>query len=100
VSVFQAVERDFAFVVDDRFESEAILRAARGADKTLIDRASVFDVFSGTRAAEQLGAGRKSVAISIRLQPSQGTLTDAEIEAVAGRVIAAVENTTGGTLRT
>jgi phenylalanyl-tRNA synthetase beta chain len=100
VSDFQAVERDFAFVVDDRIESEAILRAARGADKTLIDRASVFDVFSGTRAAEQLGAGRKSVAISIRLQPSQGTLTDAEIEAVAGRVIAAVENATGGTLRT
>jgi len=100
VSDFQAVERDFAFVVDERIEADEILRAARGADKALIDRATVFDVFSGARAAEQLGAGRKSVAISVRLQPSAGTLTDAEIEAVAERVVAAVGNATGGTLRT
>jgi len=100
VSDFQAVERDFAFVVDQRVEAEAILRAARGADKQLIDRVSVFDVFEGGRAAEQLGAGRKSVAIAVRLQPTAGTLTEAEIETVAARLIDAVNKATGGELRT
>ncbi|HUS55145.1 MAG TPA: phenylalanine--tRNA ligase subunit beta, partial [Thermohalobaculum sp.] len=100
VSDFQAVERDFAFVVDERVEAEAILRAAQGSDKKLIDRVSVFDVFEGGRAAEQLGAGRKSVAISVRLKPMAGTLTEAEIETVAARVVDAVCKATAGELRT
>jgi len=100
VSDFQAVERDFAFVVDERVEAETVLRAARSADKTLIERAAVFDVFSGAKAAEQFGEGCKSIAISVRLQPSQGTLTEAEIDAVTARVVAAVAKATGGSLRT
>jgi phenylalanyl-tRNA synthetase beta chain len=99
VSDYQAVERDFAFVVDERVEAEVILRAARGADKELIDRVSVFDVFEGGRATEQLGSGQKSVAISVRLQPVGGTLTEAEIEKVAGNVVAAVVAASGGVLR-
>jgi len=77
-----------------------VLKAARGADKKLIERASVFDVFAGPKAAEQFGEGRKSVAISVRLQPTGGTLTDSEIEAVAARVVDAVAKATGGSLRT
>ena len=99
VSDLQAVERDFAFVVDERVEAEAVLRAAAGADRKLIERAAVFDVFAGAKAVEQFGEGRKSVAISVRLQPTAGTLTEAEIEAVAARVVAAVAKATGGTLR-
>ncbi len=99
VSDFQAVERDFAFVVDERVEAEAILRAARGAERSLIERAGVFDVFEGRRAAEQLGAGKKSVAITVRLQPADRTLTEAEIEAVSARVVEAVGKATGGVLR-
>jgi phenylalanyl-tRNA synthetase beta chain len=99
-SDFQAVERDFAFVVDERVEAETVLRAARGAEKKLIVRATVFDVFQGAQATEQFGPGKKSMAISVRLQPAEGTLTEAEIEAVAGRVVAAVAKATGGSLRT
>ena len=99
VSDLPAVERDFAFVVDERVEAEAVLRAARGADRKLIERAAVFDVFSGSKAVEQFGEGRKSIAISVRLQPTAGTLTEAEIEAVAERVVAAVAKATGGSLR-
>jgi len=98
-SDYQAVERDFAFVVEERVEAETLLRAARSAEKGLIAEARVFDVFAGKRAAEQLGPGKKSIAISIRLEPSDRTLTDAEIEAVAERVVAAVEKATGGQLR-
>ncbi|MSU88206.1 phenylalanine--tRNA ligase subunit beta [Rhodobacteraceae bacterium 2CG4] len=99
VSDYQAVERDFAFVVDADTPADAILRAAKGADKQLIDAVSVFDVFAGEKAEAQMGAGKKSVAIAVRLQPTGGTLTDKQIEAVADKVVAQVKKATGGTLR-
>ncbi|MGF1550963.1 MAG: phenylalanine--tRNA ligase subunit beta [Paracoccaceae bacterium] len=99
VSDLQAVERDFAFVVPERTEAETALRAARAADRKLIESARVFDVFEGRRAAESLGAGLKSLALVVRLQPRAATLTEAEIEAVSAEVVAAVERATGGTLR-
>ena len=99
ISDYQAVERDFAFVVDADVEAETILRAARGADKALIEAVSVFDVFAGQRAEAQMGAGKKSVAFSVRLQPKSGTLTDEEIESVAAKVVAAVAKASGGELR-
>ncbi len=95
----QPVERDFAFVVDADVEADKLVRAAKGADKKLIADVSVFDVFGGEKAAAQMGEGRKSVAIAVRLQPTDVTLTDKEIEAVSAKVIAAVGKATGGTLR-
>lgn len=95
-----AVERDFAFVLDARVEAEAVLKAARAADKALIAGVSVFDVFAGPRAEAAMGAGKKSLAIAVRLQPTERTLTEAEIEAVSARVVAGVAKATGGTLRT
>ena len=53
------------------------VRAAYGADKSLIDDVSVFDVFEGGG----VGEGKKSFAISVTLQPYDATMTDAEIEA-------------------
>jgi phenylalanyl-tRNA synthetase beta chain len=99
VSDFQAVERDFAFVLDAGVEAEAVLKAARAADKALIESVSVFDVFAGPKAEAQMGPGKKSMAIAVRLQPTAATLTEAEIEAVSARVVAGVEKATGGSLR-
>ena len=99
VSDLPAVERDFAFVVDAGTEAEAVLRAARGADRKLIADVAVFDVFAGPKAEAQLGEGKKSIAITVRLQPTERTLTDAEIEAVSRRIVAAVEKATGARLR-
>jgi phenylalanyl-tRNA synthetase beta chain len=95
LSPLQPVERDFAFVVGEEVAADAILRAARAADKELIAAAGVFDVYRGP----ELGQGRKSVAINVTLQPTQATLTDAEIEAVGRKIVAAVAKATGGTLR-
>ena len=92
---FHTVERDFAFVVDDAVPAEDVLKAARAADKELIVAASVFDVFSGGA----LKAGKKSLAVNITLQPTEKTLTDPEIEAVAAKVVAGVVKATGGKLR-
>jgi phenylalanyl-tRNA synthetase beta chain len=99
VSDLQPVERDFAFVLDARTEAETVLRAARAADKALIVDVSVFDVFAGPRAEAQMGPGKKSLAIAVRLQPTAATLTEAEIEAVSRRIVAGVEKATGGSLR-
>jgi phenylalanyl-tRNA synthetase beta chain len=89
------VTRDFAFIVGDSVEAERLIKAARAADKALIVDASVFDLFSGGA----LGEGKKSLAISVTLQPRQATLTDAEIEAVSKRIIAEVTKATGAVLR-
>ena len=95
LSPFQPVKRDFAFVLDAGVEAAGLLRAAKGADKALISEVSIFDVFAGAH----VGEGRKSVAIEVTLQPKDRTLTDEEIEAVSGKIVAAVEKATGGTLR-
>ncbi len=99
ISDYQTVERDFAFVVDAEVEAMTLLNAAKGADKALIAEASVFDQFTGERAEAQMGAGKKSIAITVRLQPSDATLTDKDIEAVSQKIIAKVEKATGGQLR-
>jgi phenylalanyl-tRNA synthetase beta chain len=95
----QPVERDFAFVVDARVEAATLLKAARGADRKAIVDASVFDVFDGPRAAAALGEGRKSVALTVRLQPESRSFTDDEIAAIGARIVSAVTQATGGTLR-
>lgn len=95
LSAFHAVNRDFAFVVDDTVAADSLTRAAKSADKELISDVSVFDLFQGGN----LGEGLKSLALSVTLQPTRQTLTDAEIEAVSGKVVAAVEKATGGVLR-
>ncbi|WP_102226565.1 phenylalanine--tRNA ligase subunit beta [Acidimangrovimonas sediminis] len=99
LSGLQAVERDFAFVVDAGVEALTLVNAAQGADKALIERVAVFDTFSGEKAEAQMGAGKKSIAITVRLQPRDKTLTDEEIEAVGAKIVEKVAKATGGTLR-
>ena len=95
LSVFQPVERDFAFIVDRDLPAETLLRAARGVDRKLVSEIRLFDVYEGKGLPE----GKKSLAISVVLQPQEATLTDAEIDAFSKRLVAAVEKATGGALR-
>jgi phenylalanyl-tRNA synthetase beta chain len=91
----QPVRRDFAFVLASDALASEVVRAAQGADKVLISTVSVFDIFEGP----SLGAGKKSLAIEVTMQPREKTLTDEEIEAVSGKIIAAVKKATGGEIR-
>ena len=95
LSNLQAVRRDFAFEVAKETRAADMVRAAKGADKKLIQAVRVFDVFTGGSLPE----GMKSVALEVTLQPMEATLTEAEIDAVAEKVTANVEKTTGGKLR-
>jgi phenylalanyl-tRNA synthetase beta chain len=94
-SPLQPVERDFAFVVDDAVAADRLLRAVAAADKALITAASVFDVYAG----EGIAPGRKSIAVTVTLQPVDRTLTEPEIDAVARKIVANVAKETGGVLR-
>ena len=94
-SPFQPVRRDFAFVVNADVPAEAVVRAVKGADKALIERATVFDLYTGKGVPE----GKKSLAVEVVLQPTDRTLTDAEIEVVAARIVAQVVKATGAVLR-
>ena len=87
--------RDFAFIVEAGVEAAQLVRAAAGADKNLIAGVELFDVYQGA----ELGDNKKSLAIAVTLQPTEATLTDAQIDAVAGKIVAAVTKATGGVLR-
>ena len=95
LSAFQRVSRDFAFVINEDVTAEMITSAANKVDKELITETDVFDVFAGGNLEE----GKKSMALSITLQPMDRTLTDAEIEEVAKKVVASVTKATGAALR-
>ncbi|HJZ32967.1 MAG TPA: phenylalanine--tRNA ligase subunit beta [Hyphomicrobiaceae bacterium] len=89
------VRRDFAFVLDQQVAASDVVRAVEAADKTLISGVKVFDLFEGA----SIGAGKKSLALEVTLQPTDKTLTDAEIEAVSAKVVAEVKKATGGDIR-
>jgi phenylalanyl-tRNA synthetase beta chain len=95
LSPLQPVARDFAFIVERGVAAAEIVRAAENADKILVARVDVFDVYEGPGIA----AGKKSIAIAVTLQPREKTLTDAEIEAVAAKIVDEVKNKTGAALR-
>src|SRR4029077_19223571 len=95
LSPFQPVERDFAFVVGRTVKAADILRATQSVDRKLITNVTVFVVYEG----EGIKPGKKSIAITVTLQPREKTMTDAEIEAVAAKIVAEVGKRTGGVLR-
>ncbi|NDF11748.1 MAG: phenylalanine--tRNA ligase subunit beta [Proteobacteria bacterium] len=95
LSQYQSVLRDFAFIVNEEVTADTIVRAVRQAEKTLVTEVSLFDVYQG----KGIDSGKKSIAFSVKLEPHDRTLTDAEIEHVSNTIIAAVEKSAGGVLR-
>jgi len=95
LSPFQPVERDFAFVVDRKVKAADVVRAAASVDRKLIAGVTVFDIYEGPG----IEPSKKSIAIAVTLQPRDKTMTDAEIEALAAKIVAEVGKRTGGVLR-
>ena len=95
LSALMPLTRDFAFVVDQATAAGELVRPILGVDKALIAGARVFDVYRGKGVPE----GSKSVAVEVTLQPTERTLTDPEIEALSGRIVAAAEKAVGAKLR-
>jgi phenylalanyl-tRNA synthetase beta chain len=94
-SDFMPVERDLAFIVGEPVSAGDILKAAESAERALVAKVGVFDVYRG----EGVANGAKSIAIHVTLQPRERTLTEAEIDAAMSRIVAEVSRKTGATLR-
>ncbi|MEQ1866855.1 MAG: phenylalanine--tRNA ligase subunit beta, partial [Micropepsaceae bacterium] len=95
LSEFQTVERDFAFLIDAKVPAADVVKAAITSDRALIESVTVFDVYEG----QGIDPGMKSLAISVRLQPKDRTLTEADIETVSSKIKGAVAKATGAKLR-
>ena len=95
LSQLMPLSRDFAFVVADDVAASDLTKAVAGADKALITQVRVFDVYQGPGVPD----GSKSVAIEVLLQPRDKTLTEAEIEALSAKVVAAAEKAVSAKLR-
>ncbi len=94
LSDLMPVHRDFAFIFADHIAAGDVIKAAKGADKTLISDVTLFDVYRGKGVEE----GYKSLAIDVTLSPLDATLTDKDIEAVSNKIIETVAKV-GGVLR-
>ena len=81
----QPVLRDFAFLVPLGLAAGDLLRAVRGADKANIVDARIFDEFRGAGVPE----GQKSLAVEVTLQPGEASYTEAQLQDIAGRIVAA-----------
>ena len=96
LSSLMPLSRDFAFVIDRTKPAGDLVRAIAGADKALIADVRVFDVYQGPGVPD----GAKSVAVEVHIQPRERTLTDADIDQLSARIVAAAEKACGARLRT
>ena len=94
ISKFQATMRDFAFVLDSTVPASDLIQAVKKADK-LITEVDVFDVYEG----DNLGKNKKSLAIKVKIEPKDKTLTDKDLELISSVIILNVKKQTKGELR-
>ncbi len=92
---YPPIDRDLAFVVDESVTADALLKAIRNAEKKLLREVSLFDVYRGPGLPE----GKKSLAVAIRLQSRERTLTEAEAEPIIRRMVEAAARLAGASLR-
>ncbi|WP_374274817.1 phenylalanine--tRNA ligase subunit beta [Brevundimonas sp.] len=87
LSALMPLTRDFAFVAPEDLVAGDLIRAVQGADKALISEARLFDLYRGKGVDD----GMKSLAVEVVIQPREATLTEAEIEALSTKIVAAAD---------
>ncbi len=95
VITYPANRQDIAIAVAEEVEAGALVAAAHKAAGPELRAASVFDVYRG----EQVGEGRKSVALHLVFQSPERTISDDEAGAMRGRVVAMLVERFGAELR-
>jgi phenylalanyl-tRNA synthetase beta chain len=91
---FPPLRQDLAVTLPDSIAAESVLERVRGAAGAVLEEARVFDVYSG----EQVGEGRRSLALALSFRAIDRTLTDEDIEPVRTKIVAALGEL-GGELR-
>jgi phenylalanyl-tRNA synthetase beta chain len=91
---FPPLRQDLAVTLPESVAAADALARVRAAAGELLEEASVFDVYAG----EQVGEGRRSLALALTFRALERTLTDEDVAPVRGRIVAALEQV-GGELR-
>ncbi|HLD95296.1 MAG TPA: phenylalanine--tRNA ligase subunit beta [Alphaproteobacteria bacterium] len=95
ISPYQSVVRDFSFIVDEKLEADTLLKAVKKAHKDLITSVILFDVYQGKGVEE----GKKSLAIQVKIEPFDRTLTEEDLNSLSQTIIQQVKTSTNGELR-
>ncbi len=95
VSEFQKSERDFAFVIDKNYKAGEVEKVISEADKDLIKKVLIFDVFEGGNLPEE----KKSIAVNVTIQSMNKTLSQKDLDQISQKIINIVKAKTGGTIR-
>ena len=95
VSDFQKSERDFAFVIEKTFKIGLLEKLIKEVDENIIQKVITFDIYEG----ENIPKDKKSVAINVVLQALDKTLDEKDLDQVSKKIIEAVKEKTGATIR-
>jgi phenylalanyl-tRNA synthetase beta chain len=95
LSALQPVSRDFAFIVDQDVEAQALMQSIRKAARDVVIDVQVFDLYQG----EHVEAGKKSVALTATFQPKTASFTDEELKSISDSIITTVGKNNGGKIR-
>jgi phenylalanyl-tRNA synthetase beta chain len=91
---FPALRQDIAVTLPDAVSAAELLARVREAAGEELEDARVFDVYTG----EQVGEGRRSLALALSFRALDGTLTDEDVAPRRERIVAAIRDI-GGELR-
>ena len=94
-SDFQKSERDFAFILDKNFRAQELIEIITNVDKDLIKSVKVFDVYEGDNIEE----GKKSIALNVKIQSSEKTLNEEDLNKINQLIISTVESKTDAKIR-
>ena len=94
VNDLQKVERSFAFIVANSIEVNDIIRAVSSTSKDLIERVKIFDIYSDAKMDN-----KKSIALTVSIQPQNKTLTKEEIDNLSDKIVKIITEKFNGILR-
>jgi phenylalanyl-tRNA synthetase beta chain len=94
-SDYQKVVRDFAFIIDKKFQSKELVEIIKKIDTNIIREVKVFDVYEG----ENVPDDKKSIALNITLQAFDKTLNEHDLEQLSQKIISTIKEKTGATIR-
>jgi phenylalanyl-tRNA synthetase beta chain len=95
LSPYQAVTRDFSFILDKKVSADQMIRSIQKIDKNLIQDIQIFDVYEG----DKLPSEQKSMAIQVKLQALDRTLSEEDLNTFSANLVNVVEKSCGGILR-
>lgn len=92
---YQAIERDFAFVMDSQKSMGDLTAEIKKSGGSTVGSVTIFDIYEG----DKLPQGQKSVALRVAFQPAEANVNEATIQDWMNKVVSAAEKSVGAKLR-